>query len=338
MAPDRKKDRTARLQRTANVLYQYPEGLSAKRLAELCGVCVRTTYRDLMAMHEIDYKVWQNEGKWGLERGVFLPPLKLTLLEAMTLFLAARLASRYSDERDHDIESAFGKLAAVMPRPVGRHVTETIASMHARPEDARYSRVFDILATAWATGRRVCIWYPWTGNGATRVYERLVDPYFLEPSAIGHSCYLIAYCHHVNAIRLFKLERIREIELTDQPYQVPEDFDANAFLKSSWGVFSDEEVEVKLRFSPIVAPRVKESTWHPSQQLCQLENGYADFTVKVAGTVEITPWILGWGAEVEVLAPPELRERIAATAQRMGALYSTATAEGTILQGQNVPV
>jgi hypothetical protein len=33
-------------------------------------------------------------------------------------------------------------------------------------------------------------------------------------------------------------------------------------------------------------------------------------SVTVAGTVEITPWILGWGETVEVLEPPELRMRI----------------------------
>lgn len=229
--------------------------------------------------------------------------------------------SRYSDERDPNIESAFEKLAAVLPRPVGQHVSETIRGMVSRRENPQYARVFELLATAWANNRRVKIRYPWTGAGITRVYERLVDPYFLEPSPIGHSCYLIGYCHYNRAIRTFKLERIRDVELTEETYEVPADFDPVAYLKSSWGIVADEEMEVRLRFSAAVAGRVEECVWHPSQWTRRLEDGRLEFVVTVAGTMEITPWILSWGAEVDVVAPAELRARAAEVARRQAALY-----------------
>jgi predicted DNA-binding transcriptional regulator YafY len=317
-----KRDRTARLLRVAQTLHQYPGGLRARRLAEICEVSVRTVYRDLGALQgELGYPIWGEGGRYGLEEGVFLPPLKLNLPEAMTLFLAARLVSRYSDERDPNVQSSFTKIAAALPRAVAQHVCDTVAAMATRAENPTYARVFDILTAAWATGRRVRIWYPWTGGGVSRVYERLVEPYFLEPSPIGHSCYLIAHCHHSGALRTFKLERIREIELTDQPYTIPPDFNANSYLRSSWGVVADEEVEVQLRFSPAVAARVQECSWHPSQSVTGRDDGGVDFTATVAGTMEITPWILGWGAEVEVLGPAELRARVAEIAARTIAQY-----------------
>ena len=323
MSIESKRDRTARLLRVAETLYQHPEGMRALEIAEQCGVCVRTVYRDLHAMQgELQYPVWQDEhGRFGLERRAFLPPMKLTLTEAMSLFLAARLVARYSDERDPHIESAFGKLAGVLPRPVAQHVSDTVREMAKRPENVRYARVFDILSAAWASGRRVRIWYPEADGGKSIVRERLVEPYFLEPSPIGHSCYLIAHCHHARAMRTFKLERIHDVELTDQPYQVPESFDAIEYLKSSWGIVADEEVEVRLRFSPAVASRVMECTWHPSQTVARREDGSLDFAVTVAGTMEITPWILTWGAEVEVLAPVELRSKVGEVARRMGEMY-----------------
>ncbi len=321
-----KRDRTARLLRVAQTLYQYPQGLPIGHLAELCEVSTRTSYRDLRALQdELGYPIWQEGRVYGLEEGVFLPPLKLTLLEAMTLYLAARLVSRYSDERDLNIESAFAKLAAALPKAVAQHVSETIRGMLPRAENPRYSRVFDILSTAWATGRRVRLWYPRTGDGQRCLEERLVEPYFLEPSPIGHSCYLIGHCHHAGALRTFKLERIQQIELTDQLYEIPADFDVNSYLKSSWGIVADEEVEVQLRFSPLVAARVKECTWHPSQSLREQENGTLDFAVTVAGTMEITPWILSWGAEVEVLSPPQLRDKIAETVRRLCSTYNSAS-------------
>lgn len=322
MSSHRPYDRTARLNRICQLLYEYPQGLPPRRLGELCQVSVRTIFRDLKSIQrDSSYPLWQEGGRYGLEQSAFLPPIKLTLLEAMALFLAARLASRYSDERDPSILSAFDKLAAILPRTVAQHVSETVRGMLSRRENPHFARVFDLLATAWATGRRVRIWYPWTGGSASVVYERLVEPYFLEPSPIGHSCYLIAFCHHAGAIRTFKLERIQAIELTDQPYQVPTHFDANSYLKASWGVVADEEVDVRLRFSPAVASRVQECTWHPSQSILKREDGGVEFGVTVAGTMEITPWILSWGAEVEVLAPPELRTRIGQIAGKMAEAY-----------------
>src|SRR5512142_780017 len=106
MLAEAKRDRTARLLHVAETLYQHPDGLRAREIAEHCGVCVRTVYRDLHAMQdELEYPIWQDEhGRYGIERRAFLPPMNLTLTEAMALFLAARLVSRYSDERDPHIE------------------------------------------------------------------------------------------------------------------------------------------------------------------------------------------------------------------------------------------
>ena len=329
MDPDeaerRDYDRTLRLVQVTQLLYQYPGGIRARRLADLCGVNIRTTYRDLDALSSSsDFHIWQDGGLWGVDRADFLPPLKLTRLEAMALFLGARLVFRYSDERDPAIESAFGKLAAILPITVARHVTETVRFMRDRPESPDYARVFSILAEAWATGHRVRIWYAGAGDGAAAVQERLVEPYFMEPSPIGHSCYLIAHCHHAGGMRTFKLERIRQIELTDQSYEIPADFDVNQYFKSSWGIASDDEVKVVLRFTPRAATRVLECRWHPSQEIQQLENGALEFSVTVAGTMEITPWILSWGAEAEVLAPADLREKIARIARRMADCYDPA--------------
>jgi len=76
----------------------------------------------------------------------------------------------------------------------------------------------------------------------------------------------------------------------------------------------------RLRFFSPAAARVRETIWHPSQQLTDGPDGQVDMRVTVAGTVEIAPWILGWGDAVEVLAPLELRQRIADAGTRMAAL------------------
>ncbi|MHB1006382.1 MAG: helix-turn-helix transcriptional regulator [Chloroflexota bacterium] len=321
-----KRDRTARLLRVTHLLYQHPAGLKPHDIARLCQVCLRTTYRDLLAMQgELDLPVWQDgAGRYGLDHGHFLPPVKLTLLEATALFLAARLACKYGDEREPSLTSAFAKLATVLPPSIAQHVQATVGDMAAKTANETYARVFDVLATAWAGGRRVRIWYahPGAAGGPETVAERLLDPYFLEPSAIGHACYVIGHDHRSGQVRTFKLERVRDIELTAETFVVPEGWSAAEYLSASWGVMHDEAVEVRVRFSPAAASRVREAVWHPSQTLSDQADGSLLFSARVAGTLEIARWLLTWGAEAEVLSPPALREYVADSARAQLALYA----------------
>jgi predicted DNA-binding transcriptional regulator YafY len=153
----------------------------------------------------------------------------------------------------------------------------------------------------------------------------MIEPYFLEPSLIGHSSYVVARDRELGEMRTFKLERITRAEQTTHSYAIPADFDINRHLARAWGIYnSGEPVEVRLRFHPPAAARVRETIWHPSQQLTDAGKGTLEMTVTVAGTVEITPWILGWGDSVEVLAPAGLRQRIGESGARMAALNAPA--------------
>jgi predicted DNA-binding transcriptional regulator YafY len=99
-----KRDRTARLLRVEHLLSQHPNGLTAKQVADRVGVNVRTAYRDLRALEEeLGLPVWEDSGKFDALPGSFLPPLNLTLSEAVALYLSARLMARFSDRRDDNV-------------------------------------------------------------------------------------------------------------------------------------------------------------------------------------------------------------------------------------------
>ena len=67
---------------------------------------------------------------------------------------------------------------------------------------------------------------------------------------------------------------------------------------------------------------MRESVWHRSQRLIELDDGRIELAVTVAGIVEIRPWILSWGDAVEVIAPPALREAVARMVQRAADRYA----------------
>jgi predicted DNA-binding transcriptional regulator YafY len=70
---------------------------------------------------------------------------------------------------------------------------------------------------------------------------------------------------------------------------------------------------------------VRESIWHSSQQIEGLPDGSCIFAVQVGSTMEITPWIRQWGADVEVLAPADLRTAIMEELREQLALYQLDT-------------
>ena len=310
-----KADRGARILKIQTLLQGNPHGLTTGEIARRTGVNPRTTYRDIRALEAMNVPIYEDRGRILIDPNYFVAPVKFTLPQAMALLMGVRLMHRHTDEADPDVADAFTKLAAVLPAPVAEYVHATVRQMAERPPNPIYSRVLQTIALSWAGRKAVRIWYPGTNHDAK---PRVIEPYFLEPSLIGHSSYVVARDRGLNQMRTFKLERITRAEQTSDAYQVPEDFDVNRYLAGAWGIYhSGEPVEVQLRFYPPAAARVKESIWHPSQQLRDGPNGSVLMTVKVTGTIEITPWILGWGESVEVLAPKDLREKIAAVASRM---------------------
>ena len=320
-----KRDRTARLLRVEHLLSQHPNGLTAKQVADRVGVNVRTAYRDLRALEEeLGLPVWEEGGKFGALPGAFLPPLNLTLSEAVTLYLSARLMARFSDRRDDNVIRAFGSLAAVLPEPIAQHIYSTVAAIGERSADERYGRVFDVLVRGWAEGKRVRIRYSHSdAQGQRQESERTLAPYFIEPHPAGHSCYVLGLDSQSGQLRTFKTERIQTATLTDEPFEIPEDFDGQKRLRDSWIVTDEEPVEVRLLFhNALAAERARESRWHTSQQEVQREDGKLELRFRIAGLLEILSWVLGWGDAVEVLQPAELRAQVASIARNMATKYA----------------
>jgi predicted DNA-binding transcriptional regulator YafY len=321
-----KRDRLARLLSVASILYSRgsgESGVAVAEIADLTGMTTRTVYRDIRALdEELGVPIFQaGRGRYGIERKYFLPPLRLSLPEAVVLFLSSRLIARWSDEYDQAVVSAFTKLADLLPQPIARHVAATMLRVGRADPNEPFTRNFATVAQAWADGRVVEFTYEPSGGEPRRARVR---PYFLEPDAAGRSVYLIGHDEAVDAMRTLKVERMRNVVLTTDRYEIPDEFDPDRWLAHSWGIWSSDTTEVahvRLRFEAAVAGRVRESIWHRSQRLSELPDGRVELSLDVAGIVEVRPWILSWGDSVEVLEPPELREVVAAAVRGAAARY-----------------
>ncbi len=322
--PFGKRDRLARMLRVVTVLRGHPEGIRPAEIARRVGVATRTVYRDLTALEtEVGVAVWSENGLWGVVNEEFLPPLKLTLDEAMAVVLSARLMVRYADKYDPDLAAAFEKLEEVLPTALAEHVERTLDVLSQHPRDAAFSEHVHRLTRAWAERRVVTLEYEPAHYGPDSAARRaVVRPYLIEPSLQTHALYLIGWDETREALRTFKIERIRDVAMTPRTFEPPEAGSLERSLRGAWDIIADQETTVVvLRFAPAVAARVMETTWHQTQRVEAAADGSLTWRATVAGTIEIRLWILSWGDDVEVLEPEALREDVASTHRRAALVH-----------------
>jgi predicted DNA-binding transcriptional regulator YafY len=155
-------------------------------------------------------------------------------------------------------------------------------------------------------------YYAASRNATTR---REVDPYRLW--YVAGALYLIAYCHWRGEVRLFAVDRIRSLTVTDHPYQMPLGFDLEAHVQDALVVMRGKPVTVELLFSKAAAPWVKDRVWHRSQTLTSQKDGRLKMLLRVGDTPELVGWILSFGGEVQVRKPATLAEKVREQARRI---------------------
>ena len=296
--------------------------VNCAELADELGYSQRTIQRDIAALEsELGIPLIYEGRRWKLMPGAKLlfGPVRLTLQEARAVYFATRLMLRSADERDPDGASALEKIADALPEGIAGHMLRTVEEYTALPSNSRYIDTLRRLTEAWAAGHTCTISYRSASHANARTTD--LDPYILDHTQSG--TYVIGFSSEHGEVRVFKLDRILDVDITTREFE-PGPIDQLAQqLRQSWGgvVFSEAQYGVEIEFSPAVASRIRESYWHPSQQLEDLKNGGVRLKVSLPSLLEITPWIRGWGPEATVIAPQELRDDIAASLAAAAANY-----------------
>jgi proteasome accessory factor B len=316
---DRLKTRTARLRQLEEILLLKPGGLSAMDLSRQLKVDRRTVYRDLDFLAEQGVPLWQANGIFGINRTHYQSTIRLTYHESIALVLAGLLLARTFDERNPHVIAALRRLAVTLPEPFTAQLERAALRTQSQQNNHRHTAVLEAIAEGWGTGRKVKIAY--CSPQGEPVQERVIAPYALEPTDAG--VYVIGHDDAKGELRTFKLERLQTARVLSEPYSIPDDFDPATYLENSWRIMSgDQPVEVVLRFVPEAAPYVRERTWHPSQEIESLPDGGLTLRLCIAEPREMLPWIRSWGAQVEVIAPDWLREKVAEELKTAAEIYN----------------
>ncbi len=282
---------------------------------------LRTLRRDLDALEGSGFPLVTDsvngQTRWKLLDGFKrLPALGFAPSELMALVFSRDLLRPLQGTHIHAaLDSALTKASAALP-PSGldfvRQMREFLSVRFGPHKTYRAHRaVIDRASRAIAERRTVQMRYLSASSGKTG--RREVDPYHLWYAAGG--LYLIGYCHRRRDVRLFAVERIRSLTLTDHPYQLPLGFDVEAYVQDALVVMRGRQIAVELLFDRATAAWARDRVWHPSQQLAPLRDGRLRMTLRVADTRELVGWILSFGRGVRVVGPTGLRDRVRHEAQ-----------------------
>ena len=211
-------------------------------------------------------------GRYGIEKKYFLPPLRLTLPEAVVLFLASRLIARWSDEYDQAVVSAFTKLADLLPQPIARHVAATMLNVGRADLNEPFTRNFAVVAQGWADGRVVEFDYEPASEGAEATARAGASLFpgarCRRPQRLPHRLRRDGG-RHADAEGRAHAER-RSSPPTATRSRPTSTRTAGWPTRGASGHRTRHQVaHVRLRFDPSVAPRVRESVWHRSQTLTE---------------------------------------------------------------------
>jgi proteasome accessory factor B len=307
-------------------LLQSGRSFTPDELAAELEISRRTVFRDLnmLEMARIPYYFDPDCGGYRISEHFFLPPVNLTLTEALAmLVLAGRVRGQeHLPLLSHGSRAAL-KLQSVLPEPIRSQVSEVIDrvsfSLGPVSDHQGMDGTFDQL-TAAVAGRKVCR-IEYDSFQDRRLLDLEVRP--LRLIFQTRAWYLLAYSTLHGEVRTFKMMRIRKLLVTGKTFDRPKESPGEDLFGQAWSMIPEGTIyQVHLRFAPKVAGNVAEVQWHRSQQVQRHADGSADFHVQVDGLGEITWWILGYGDQVEVISPPALRERVAAVAKAMLEKYS----------------
>jgi predicted DNA-binding transcriptional regulator YafY len=287
-------------------------GATVGDLADELQVTKRQVHRDLQQLEESGYPLEQEGGRWKLPAGFKGLEVTVSPYELMSLHLAqSHLAYLKGTPFADDLEAVIKKVESGLPDKVRNHLERIVTTFAPLQRPARayadQKNVLDSLRKALLRQLTVVL-RSYQKPGAGHPEDYLVDPYTLVLYQYG--LYLVGYSHRAGEIRTFAVERIKNVEVTEGMFELPQSFSLAERFEQGFGLIEEPPQQVKIWISSNWAYFVKERRWHPTQALHPQKDGSVILTMRCGGLDELTSWILSLGPGARVLGPQALIDNV----------------------------
>ena len=297
--------------------------VNCSTLAAELGTTAKTIHRDVTYLRDqlnlpIEYD--HGERSYSYPDGDTLFPLghNLSQEERVALVVARQSLDVFEGVNfGAELRSAFDKITGGLLGETGDFMESSLDKFISvrTPGASRVdAKVFRAVRLAVLDQRELRLDYQAKGRPAFT--PRRLHP--LHLACVASRWVLVARDCEKNALRTYILARCRNPVVTQTAFERPAEFDPAAYLGTSFGVLTGSgTIIVKLRISAAGAHHVLERNWHPTQGETTLPGGAVEVTFALSDLNDVTRWILGFGSDVEVIEPAELRATIAAEGTKM---------------------
>lgn len=291
-------------------------GCTIHQLAELTGVTTRTIRRDLEALQEAGFALFdegaENETKrWKLDTKPFRAVEEgLSVSDVAALYLSRSIVEALSGwPLVEELGAALAKLDRGL-NPKMRDFLSTlpqVVTTKAGPRTGpdRLAHVTRRLFDAVRDRHVIDMAYFSAMSNRAKSYE--VQPYRI--ALADRNVYLVAWVPAYDQFRTFAVDRIQKLSVRDETFRKSRDLPPDLFA-TSMGVFWGEPETVVLEFTPRHAPYVQGRQWHPSQVCDVTPDGRLRMTLEVSVDYALQSWILSFGSGVTVVSPGSLAAAI----------------------------
>lgn len=290
------------------MLQESKKRITVDKLAETFGVSRRTIFRDFNALSEIDVPVtWDEYSGYGVMDGYKIPPLMFTSQELATIMVGLNFVKSQVDKKlVEDAQGVELKIKSVLNDEL-REFMESLDNKtvvdpflhfgHEKKDGGNWYLVSS------AISQRRSLSFTYLSKSDSKESDRIIDPYLIV--FYRDHWNVIGFSHKRAAIRNFMLDRMSNVEITAQKFELEENLNAEALIFNSnesgqlVEVVVDEDVDRAFRAN--LPTKIFKETRENSKK------------IKVAFTFGnlnfINEWLLQFGNSVKILSPKSLIEK-----------------------------
>ncbi len=150
-----------------------------------------------------------------------------------------------------------------------------------------------------------------------------IEPYCLK--IFRQRWYLLARSPYDDKLRVYGLDRILGLSVSDNHFQLPEDFDAASIFENCFGIIigtNDKPTTIIFKVINDQQKYIRSLPLHHSQKEICSEPDYSIFSVFVKPTFDLIQEFLKYGYDLEVIEPIELRQHLSNIARGMNVMYN----------------
>jgi predicted DNA-binding transcriptional regulator YafY len=243
-----------------------------------------------------------------------------------SLFLSALPQPLADLGLDKALRDALLKLMAALPSSKREHIEQERALVYLDPaswfQRAEPVPYLSLLQYAAREQRQVKIRYNYPDGHQE---DRLINPYGLV--AKTSLWYVVA--NTARGMRIYKVARIAEAELLDSPFERPAEFDLVSHWEQQRGTFEKnlQRYEIQLSIAPYMGDVFQKIYGESADAILNTATppdaqGWRTVTLTFENIRQAGHEVLMLGADVEVVAPLELRDYVADTAQKIAQRYA----------------